>query len=457
MTSIKKALSLTLITLLLAAVVGVYAVQVIRQGANAYLFGYPLVLMELTRDSMASEAESGRGANHLYHMRNFPDASFRQVVRPNNDTLYSVTWFDLSRQPMIISTPTTDRYYVLPFMDAWTNVFASIGTYSTGKQAGNYALVGPSWSGELPADIKKISSPTNMVWMIGRIQTNSKEDIAAVAAIQDQLSITPLDRWQLDEPYPATIISMENRAEPANPQATIDELGAQNFFNRLSYLMDAQPPTAADQEAVANLANFSIFPGQEFDLQLVAPLQRQLLVTGMKMANQKLHEATESKESSPKENGWTVWRDTIGNYGTNYAVRAGVALAGLGALSPAEAVYPTTHIDSTGLTLTGSNRYRIHFDTAPPAEAFWSLTMYDTHGFLVANPINRYTIGDRDSLRFNTDGSLDILIQHQQPDSDSTNWLPAPEQDFSLTLRIYRPTPAFISGKWQLPAVEKLD
>jgi hypothetical protein len=457
MTSIKKALSITLITLLLAALVGVYAVQVIRQGANAYLYGYPLVLMELTRDSMSSEAESGRGANHLYHMRSFPDASFRQVVRPNNDTLYSVTWFDLNRQPMIISTPATDRYYVLPFMDAWTNVFASIGTYSTGKQAGNYALVGPGWAGELPPGVEKISSPTNMVWMIGRIQTNSKEDIANVAVIQDQLTITPLDRWQTGEPYPATIIDSLNSTPSANPKATIDELDAQDFFNRLSYLMDTQPPAAADQQAVENLANFSIFPGQEFDLQLVPPLQRQLLAIGMKMANEKLHQATESKESSPKENGWTVWRDSIGNYGSNYAVRAGVAMAGLGALQPSEAVYPTTQVDHNGQALVGSNRYRIHFDTAPPAQAFWSLTLYDTDGFLVANPINRYTLGDRDSLQFNPDGSLDILIQHQQPDSDSTNWLPAPEQEFSLTLRIYRPKPAFISGKWKLPAVEKLN
>jgi len=454
MNKLKKILPYFLFFIVFIVAAGFYAASVIRQAANAYVFGYPLVLMDLTRESMATQRESGRGSNHLYHMRSMPDASFRNVVRPNNDTLYSVTWFDLSQQPMIISTPATDRYYVLPFMDAWTNVFASIGTLTTGKQAGNYVLLGPNWSGPLPPGLEIIKAPTNIVWMIGRIQVNSPDDIAVVAAIQDQLQITPLEQWPDGEPYPASIIDPDKLSHDVTPKEQIDQLDTQDFFNRLSFLMDKQPASSADHDAVANLAQFSIFPGQEFDLQALPPLQRKLLQTGMQLANQKLHEATESRETSPRENGWTVWRDSIGSYGTNYPIRAGVAMVGLGALQPSEAVYPTTFTDSNGSFLDGQYRYRIHMPSPPPNHAFWSLTLYDIDGFLVENPLKRYSIGDRDQLQYNPDGSLDIVIQQQPPDNNS-NWLPAPTGAFSLTLRIYRPDSEFLSGAWEVPGVER--
>jgi hypothetical protein len=221
--------------------------------------------------------------------------------------------------------------------------------------------------------------------------------------------------------------------------------------------MDSQPPALADHDAVDNLAEFSIFPGQEFKLQQVPALQRKLLEMGMQIANKKLHEATESRENSPKENGWTVWRDAIGNYGDNYPIRAGVAMAGLGALPPNEAVYPTTYVDSTGEFLNGQHSYRIHFPSPPPNDAFWSLTLYDVDGFLVENAAKRYAIGDRDALSYKADGSFDIIIQHTEPAAGSSNWLPAPAAQFSLTLRIYRPTQSFLSGDWVMPGVEKLD
>lgn len=453
----KKFLISATLLIALTALIGAYCIRVIKQGADAYLFGYPLVLMELTRNSMANDAEPGRGANHLYHMRSFPDHNFRNVVRPNNDTLYSVTWFDLGEQPMVISTPAMERYYVLPFMDAWTNVFAAIGTSTTGQQAGNYALVGPDWNGELPAGIDAIKAPTNMVWMIGRIQVNSQQDIATVATLQDQFYITPLNRWPAGPVNPASVIDTGKVSASVNPKAMIEELDTEQFFHRLSYLIDAQAPATEDQPALDNLSRFSVFPGQEYKLELVPPLQRHLLVTGMEIANRKLHEATESHNVDDKENGWTVWRDRIGDYGTDYQTRAGVAMVGLGALKPSEAAYPTTHIDSQGALLNGAHSYNIHFPSAPPNNAFWSLTLYDVDGYLTDNPIKRYLLGSRDPLTFNDDGSLDIVIQHQQPASNNSNWLPSPEGEFSLSLRIYRPQASFLSGDWQLPGVERLD
>ncbi len=195
-----------------------YSVKVIKQGADAYVFGYPLVLMELTRKAMEADAKPGIGANSLSHMRVFPDHNFRKVVRPNDDTLYSITWFDL---------PTSDRYYVLPFMDAWTNVFATIGTNTTGNGPGHHVLVGPNWQGDLPEGMKEIKAPTNMVWMIGRVQTNGKDDIKNVAAFQDQLSITAWQQWPNGKANATmTIDTIEQMKSKANPKSEIDALSA---------------------------------------------------------------------------------------------------------------------------------------------------------------------------------------------------------------------------------------
>ena len=450
--------------LLLLSITGViiltalYSLKVIKQGAQAYVFGYPLVLMDLTRQAM--EAESGVGANKLSHMRVFPDHTFRHVVRPNEDTLYSIAWFDLTNEPMIISTPASDRYYVLPFMDAWTNVFASIGTNTTDNKLGKFVLVGPNWQGALPKNMKKIQSPTNMVWMIGRVQTNGKDDIPNVATFQNKITITPTSLWPQKKANASTIINkLEISQHQANPKAEIDALSAQEFFNKLSTLMAQQPASQTDKEAVENLAQLGVVPGEEFTINLMNPLKKFLITQAVSIANKKLHEAIDSQSNSPKENGWMMWRDTIGQAGTNYKVRAGIAMAGLGALPITEAAYASASIDENQKALSGNHQYKIHFPKGktPPAKAFWSLTMYDVDGFLVETSINRYLLGDRDKLEYNEDGSLDIFIQHNQPKTGDSNWLPAPKDQFTLMLRMYSLRESFYDGSWQIPAIERLN
>ncbi len=437
-----------------------YSVKVIKQGADAYVFGYPLVLMELTRQAMAADSEAGIGANSLSHMRIFPDHNFRHVVRPNDDTLYSITWFDLSKEPMIISTPASNRYYVLPFMDAWTNVFATVGTNSTGNAPGHFVLVGPNWQGSLPEGVQEIKAPTNMVWMIGRVQTNGKTDIPNVVAFQNKLAITPLQKWHSKESNPTK--SLEDMADfqgQANPKADIDELSAQTFFNTLSRLMAQQPASNKDQAALENLASIGLKPGVPFDMDIMNPLQKFLINQAVSIANSKLHEAIDTQSASPKENGWMMWRDTIGQPGTNYKVRAGIALAGLGALPTTEAAYASTSIDNHKQALMGNKQYKIHFPAGqmPPAKAFWSLTMYDVDGFMVESSINRYLLGDRDTLTYNDDGSLDLYIQNTQPLTGQSNWLPAPKDQFTLLLRMYSLDTPFYDGSWQIPAIERLN
>ena len=450
------ALSITVAIILTA----LYSAKVIKQGANAYIFGYPLVLMGLTKQAMEDETKPGIGPNHLSHMRVFPDHTFRHVVRPNDDTLYSIAWFDLSKEPMVISTPASDRYYVLPFMDAWTNVFSSIGSNTTGNESGHFALVGPGWQGELPQEVKKIQSPTNMVWMIGRVQTNGKDDIKNVALFQNKISITPTSLWSLKKANPSTTIHKLNEAQnQANPKAEIDALSAHDFFRKLSQLMAKQPAGQQDKEALENLAQLGVVPGKVFNINTINPLKAFLMDQAVKIANDKLHEAIDTQSASPKENGWMMWRDTIGQPGTNYKVRAGIAMAGLGALPISEAAYASASTDKNQEALTGSHQYKIHFPKGhtPPAKAFWSLTMYDVDGFLVKTSINRYLLGDRDALIYNDDGSLDIVIQHNSPTKNKSNWLPAPKDQFTLMLRMYSLEDSFYDGSWQIPAIERLN
>jgi hypothetical protein len=220
--------------------------------------------------------------------------------------------------------------------------------------------------------------------------------------------------------------------------------------------MGQQPPAPVDAPMLKTLTEFGIAPGRPFDMAELGIGQRLLLDKAVQLARKKLQETADSDRSS--ENNWAVVRAGIGVYGTDYAVRAFVSLIGLGALTPEEAAYPNAGKDRDGRPLSGDHRYRIHFEPeqTPPVDAFWSLTMYDERGFLIDNPIRRYTIGDRDPLTFNPDGSLDILVQHQQPAGSLSNWLPAPAGPFQVTMRLYLPGPDFLNGRWKLPGIERL-
>lgn len=449
-------ISLTLVIAL--AIVVQQALSSLKQGAQAYLYGYPLVLMEQTRQVMVSPASAQAKVNHFTHAQVFPDHNFREVVRPNNDTLYSIAWIDLTEQPLVLTVPDTDgRYYVMPFMDAWTNVFDSVGQRTTGTQAGHYALTGPDWQGKLPKGVQQIAAPTDMVWLIGRIQTNGLDDIDNVIALQQQFLLTPLNRWVAGgAPNPAFVADNGGRGQ--DPAKLVEQMDTQTFFATLSELMTAQRPAASDAPMLALLKDFGIQPGQPFRLAEQGWLKRLALQQGMDIASRKMAEFADSNDQV-LENGWKVIREEIGTYGNAYDVRAIVALFGLGALPTQEAIYPTAVTDVAGDDLNGEHRYRLHFapGALPPADAFWSLTMYDEQGFLVDNPIRRYTLGNRDSLAFNDDGSLDIAIQHQPPKNGTSNWLPAPEGKFNITMRIYMPQQSFMDRSWALPPVRAID
>jgi hypothetical protein len=435
----------------------------LEAGVEAVAYGFPLVIMDATRKKISNVATAGPSAapvNQFAHKPQFPDASFKDVVRANVDTLYSSAWLDLSKEPIVLSVPDTQgRYYLMPMLDAWTNVFASPGKRTTGTKAGHFAITGPGWSGTLPAGVQQLKSPTHMVWIIGRTQTNGPKDYPAVHAIQKQYKLTPLSAFGKPYTPPAQVAVDPNVDMKLAPVDAVAQMGTTAFFNRLAELMKDNPPPEADAPVLSKLAKLGIVPGQKFDPAKLDPALAKGLDKALPVALEKLTAA--SKESGAPVNGWRVPSMNLGNFGTDYGTRAVVALVGLGANLAADAVYPSAFVDGAGKTLNGANRYVLHFDKGqePPVRAFWSVTMYDPSSFFVANPINRYAVSSWMPFKRNADGSLDLYIQNESPGKDKeVNWLPAPKGDFNVTMRMYWPNdkaPSIMDGTWKPPALKQ--
>ena len=425
---------------------------------RAYTFAYPMVLMEYTRRNAVEHGSLGSIAetNRFNHVQAFPDAQFRNVVRPNADTLYSSAWLDLSKEPLILHVPDThDRYYLMQFMDAWTETFRIPGKRTTGTAEGWFAIAGPGWKGKLPDRARRIDAPTNMVWLLGRTQTNGPGDYEKVHAIQRGYVLMPLSLYP-DGPPAAT----PRRAAPAKltPPMQVERLTPTEFFNTFVHLLTANPPHKGDEPMMKELARIGLVPGKPFRPESLGAEGAKAVDEGAQAAI-KLLASLDGSGGQPGKTGWTGGEMKAGRYGNDYATRARVARIGLGANPPEEAVYMHCHQDSEGHPLEGSNQYRIHFDKnrTPPVRAFWSVTMYSPDGYFIPNPINRFAIGDRDSLKLNPDGSLDLYIQREPPGgARNSNWLPAPPAKFNLSLRMYWPKDDVLTGKWIPPPVSRL-
>jgi hypothetical protein len=429
---------------------------------DAYLFGYPLVLMDVSRAKAVNvpnpTAGSSAPTNQFSHVTRFPDANFFDVVSPNADTLYSTAWLDLGKEPIVLSVPDTKgRFYLMPMLDGWTNVFASPGKRTTGTGKGDFAITGPRWTGELPAGMQQIKAPTEMVWILGRTQTNGAADFDAVHALQAQYKLTPLSAWGKPYTPPKDVPTDPNVDMKAAPVDTVAAMDATTVFNRLATLMQNNPPAADDAPMVEKLASLGIKPGQPFAPDAASA---QAIADGVADAKTALPELGHHLPGAKMVNGWTLKLEGMGTYGTDYPTRAGVAWVGLGANLVEDALYPRSQVDGDGQPLDGAHTYMVHFEMGetPPANAFWSLTMYNDKQFFIANPIDRFAIGDRDKLKTNPDGSTDIWIQRESPGKDKeSNWLPAPEGPFNVIMRMYWPKEAVTSGAWTPPPIVRTD
>lgn len=425
---------------------------------EAYEYGFPLVLMDVTKQVSTNvsspDSEKIRAPiNQFVHAKSFPDASFKDVVRPNVDTLYSMAWLDLSEQPMVLEVPeTSDRYYLMPMLDGWTNVYNSPGKRTTGTHKIKFVIVGPNWQEDIPVGPRVIRSPTNMTWIIGRTQTNSQSDARnTVAKIQKGYKLYPLSALGKGYTPPAGKVD-----KAINMQAPVDQVFAmstEDFFNRLNQLMLTNPPAQNDQPALEKFSKYGIGPGAKFMVEAMYPRELRKINDIPTTVKAKLNAARNTMVKPV--NGWIINRD-LGTYGTNYAKRAMVAFAGLGANLDEDSLYPTAVTDGNGKKLNGNTNYVLHFSKAeiPAVKAFWSLTVYGADNFLVKNPINRYALGSRDKLQYNQDGSLDIYLQNQSPGKKmESNWLPTPEGEFDVTARMYWPKPEVTKPGWKLPPV----
>ena len=433
-----------------------------KLGVDAYVYGYPLVTMELTRRVVTNVAEP-KGAHapmgQFANLREYPNASFKDVTAPNADTLYSSAFLDLGKEPYVLSLPNeAGRYYLMPMLSGWTDVFQVPGKRTTGTKAQTYAITGPHWKGALPSGVKELKSPTDMVWILGRTYcTGTPEDYKAVHAIQDQYKLVPLSAY--GKPYTAPAGSVDPAVDMKTPvRDQLERLSAADYFKLMAQLLKTNPPARADAPMVAKLRRLGIVPGHEFDLSKAAPEVQRGLEGAPKAGVEKImgHFKTAGKDI----NGW-VFTTGTGLYGTDYLQRALVTAIGLGANRPQDAIYPTSEKDAAGQPYDGANTYVMRFAKGqlPPVNAFWSVTMYNAEYFFVDNPLNRYTLSSRNALKPNPDGSVDLYIQKESPGPDKeSNWLPAPAGKFILMMRLYWPKekdPSILDGSWKLPPVKR--
>jgi hypothetical protein len=429
---------------------------------NGFLFGVPLVYIALSADvgSNVPEPQGLRSPiNQFAHYRTFPDATNREVVGPNRDTLYSFAWLDLSDEPMVLSVPEMgDRYWNMMVLDAWNDVPAAPGSRTEGSKGGDFAIMGPNWNGEIPEGLTAYRISSNIGAIGGRTYTTgTPDDITVVHALQDQYTLTPLSMWGTEYRPPVDVPVKPGVDASKTIPAQVMEMSPEVFFNRVAMLLADNPPRQADGPIIAQLAKLGIEPGVEFRLSnLDSEIQTAInagLVDGWK--------ELESYRDKMGENinGWQVTYD-LGRYGTKYAYRAAWTFMAVGGNPVEDALYPLAREDGDGQRLTGANKYTLHFsrEQIPPVDAFWSLTVYDDESLLVANPIDRYSLGSRDEMNYAEDGSLTIYIQHESPGPDKeANWLPAPEGEIGfLALRLYVPRQLVIDGVWKPQPVMKV-
>jgi hypothetical protein len=437
-------------------------------GVDAYVYFYPFVSMDVTRRQLtnlpAGEKGFGGPANRFSNSTALHSAEVRAVVRTNFDTLFSTSFLDTTREPVIITVPDTNgRYYLLPMLDMWTDVFAVPGWRTTGTGAGNFLVVPPGWRPDirdkvveefkLPNDIQRIDAPTPHVWIIGRIKLDGPRDYAVVHKIQAGLKITPLSAWGKPEQ------PVEQKIDPAvdlktPPKIQVDTMPAGKFFAYAAELLKVNPPHLTDQPILAQMRRIGIVRGQSFDFEKLPPAVRK----GLETAPEAAHALMKWKLPTLARvaNNWGMNTDTMGVYGNFYLKRAIVATEGLGANLPEDAIYPFNFGDESGKPLDGSNRYTITFEkgATPPVNAFWSITLYDAEGFQVGNVLDRFAVSSWMPFQYNADGSLTLHFQNESPGRGrEANWLPAPKGPFNLTMRLYAPKAEALTGKWNPPPV----
>jgi hypothetical protein len=437
----------------------------VRAAADAYVYGYPLVYGLGEASAFVAGGDrfpTSAPYNQFGHVRDLADSHFH-FVSPNNDTVYSIAICDVRPSPLVLHVPdTAGRYYVLQFIDAWTNNFAYLGRRATGTSEQQFLLTPPGWAGAVPPGMTQVAAPSGVFVIGGRTQVNGKDDLPAVHALQDQFTLTPLESGAAT---PAGI--------PQAPSSIPDDL---RWWEEFRLRLAAFPAPESEHDLVASLAPLGVTSPDSPYASLDAA-HAQVLIEGAKLGQATIEKLMMNVHHTPA--GWQMathifdynvhyfgpgtinspdW--TIADPKTRYATRAVAARAGLWGNHGYEASYGLVWIDGEGQPLDGSHKYTLRLDPPPPVEAFWSLTMYDVPDFyLIANPINRYSIGDRTpGLQVDDDGSVTLFIQADSPGAEhESNWLPSPTGPFRPALRMYQPKQAVLDGSYVVPPIVRVD
>ncbi len=439
-------------------------VEATRIAIDAYIYGYPLVTFDMVRKQQTNVSTAD--AEHapmgqVIRMRTYPAVDNHCCAAPNADTLYTEVWLDVSGEPWIFSIPDMgDRYYIMPMLDGWSEVFEVASSRTNGGKPQKYAITGPGWSGTLPQGVTQAKSPTGMVWILGRIySTGTPEDYQAVHALQDKFSVVPLSAYGKPYTPPPGIVDPSLDMKTA-VRKQVNGFDINTYFSQLAKLMKTNPPTVQDAPMVARMATIGLVPGQDFDPSKLGFMDQEAIKTVPKLALVEMGLLLKRQKTT---NGWLYFTQGVGNFGTDYPLRGMANLLGPGWNRPQDAVYPLSQKDANGDEYNGAeHKYAMRFEKGqlPPAKAFWSLTMYDTDFFFVPNPIDRYELSQRNHFITNPDGSVDLYLQAESPGKDKeANWLPAPKGKFDLVLRIYSPRgtpPSILDGTWTPPPVKRV-
>jgi hypothetical protein len=430
-------------------------------GLEEYVYGYPLVMMDVTREVLTATSTSGQYSapiNQFARIRTYIDPDFKNVVRISVNSLWSHGFVDLDQEPMIISVPDMDgRYIVVQGLNMWTDDFMSAGTRTNGGKAANYLIAGPKWNGTAPKGVDQVfKCTTRYAWVLVQMSAASPADFPAIHAKQDQLKMTPLSAWGTNYTPPASVPVNPDVDLTATPFDQVRLMTGAVFFARLAKVLADNPPYPADNKMIERLKRFGVEPGKVFDASKLDPE----ILKGINLVPFEVYKLFDSGPYTMKSvNGWINMLD-IGAYGTDYQTRAYVAFMGLGALSREDAVYPTAFVDSTNTALDGSHDYVMHFNKGevPPSRvSVWSISPYRGN-FYVKNSLNRYGILSSMPLKYNPDGSLDVYLQRSSPGPDKeSNWLPIPPSGaFNLTVRSYQPEQSMLDGAYKLPPVVRV-
>lgn len=427
---------------------------------EAYIFSFPLIIMDSTKivgTNTVKPTDSKAPVNQFLHAKTLATAKFRQVVTPNVDTVYSQIFIDLSNDALVIHKPASTRFLSLEIMDAWSDCVTVLGTGGDTDSERTYLLTPPNFKGSVPENMVRVEMPTSMGWLLGRTVCFGEDDLQNVYDIQANLTSKTLTEYLNNSEMPDGVYDKNNEFVPRDHALS---LSAKDFFDKVNELLINNSPYKEDYEIIQKISTIGVGAGLDFDDSI---LDDEDGSKWEQMKNQVRSELTKSVEKYMITNGaFQNYGEPIARFGTAYDYRFIIAVAAFGANPVDIAIYPRATHDSDGCILNAENSYVLHFekDALPPTreKGFWSITAYGEDNFLIDNELDRYCINDRsiNDVTFNSDGSLDILLQSSRPSENVNNWLPIGNEGFHLYMRIYLPQDSALNGTWKAPTITKI-